>query len=342
MGYLDQEMIEMNRPISILLLSLCLTSCYKPYVKDYDWSGVYIAYQYDLRSLVVGEGMSFDFGAVLGGVIENGSDRKVSFVVDDDLVTGRLDAYGGTTAFEGLQNSPSQSYVATALEKAGITRVLPLPHNMYTLSNNSGMTIKKGRHTATVTFKADSLAMLSDPALGANPYYAFAWKITSADADTVLLPKSFQIIAIRLENMFFGCWYHGGESWQVDDATGNEIPGTRTSYPTTIPSSGGTSAVYTLSTADALSCRTDWLHNAAGSLTISLDGDGIAVSGPSVTDLGSSWNKSKLLQDRKIYLNYRYAGTGGRSTVVRDTLSFRNRERDGVNEWQDSNKEHYK
>ena len=332
----------MNRLLTLAASALLLASCYDPYVKDYDWSGVYVAYQYDLRSLVVGEGMSFDFGTVLGGVIENTRDRKVSFEVDDALLTGSLEAYGGTTAFEGLMTSPSQTYVSSAIEKAGITKVMPVPGSMYSLSSDGMMTITRGSHTATVTFKADSLALLSDPAAGAAPYYAFAWKITSADADTVMVSKSFQIIALRLENLFFGNWYHGGESWQIDDATGAEIPSSRTVYPTSIPSAGGTSAVYALTTKDAYSCTTDYLHNSSGSLTISLAGKGVSVSGTGVTDLGSSWNDSKLLQGRKIYLNYKYASGGGRSTVVRDTLTFRNRERDGVNEWQDANKEHYK
>ncbi|MBR1868974.1 MAG: DUF1735 domain-containing protein [Bacteroidales bacterium] len=331
------------KKITILAVSaVLLASCYDPYVKDYDTSGIYVAYQYDLRSLVVGEGMSFKFGTVLGGVIDNTVDRKVSFAVDDALLTGSLEAYGGTTAFEGLMTSPSQTYVSSAIEKAGITKVLPLPGNMYSLSSDGEMTIAKGSHTASVTFTADSLALLSDPAVGAAPKYAFAWKITSADADTVLLYKSFQVIALRLENLFFGNWYHGGESWQIDDATGMEVPSSRVVYPTSIPSAGGTSAVYALTTRDAYSCKTDYFHNSAGSLTVSLVGKGVSVSGAGVTDLGSSWNDAKLLQGRKIYLNYKYSSGGGRSTVVCDTLSFRNRERDGVNEWQDADKEHYK
>ena len=56
--------------VSALCL-MSLTSCYEDYVKDYDYSGVYLAYQYDLRSFVVGEGMQFKIGAVLDGVIES-------------------------------------------------------------------------------------------------------------------------------------------------------------------------------------------------------------------------------------------------------------------------------
>lgn len=49
----------MKRIFAALLATALLTGCYEKYVKDYDYSGVYIAYQYDLRTFVVGEGMKF-------------------------------------------------------------------------------------------------------------------------------------------------------------------------------------------------------------------------------------------------------------------------------------------
>ena len=51
--------------------------------------------------------------------------------------------------------------------------------------------------------------------------------------------------------------------------------------------------------------------------------------------------RSKLLQDRKIALKYKYE-KDGLVYHATDTLTFRNRIRDGVNEWQDENQEHYK
>jgi hypothetical protein len=55
----------------------------------------------------------------------------------------------------------------------------------------------------------------------------------------------------------------------------------------------------------------------------------------------SRFNRATLLQDRKIFLAYKYE-KGGNVYHARDTLTFRNRIRDGVNEWQDENPEHYK
>ena len=55
----------------------------------------------------------------------------------------------------------------------------------------------------------------------------------------------------------------------------------------------------------------------------------------------SRFVRSKLLQDRKIILSYKYQ-SGSDTVHARDTLTFRNRIRDGVNEWQDENPQHYK
>ena len=54
----------------------------------------------------------------------------------------------------------------------------------------------------------------------------------------------------------------------------------------------------------------------------------------------SMFLRSKLLQDRKIALKYKYE-KDGLVYHATDTLTFRNRIRDGVNEWQDENPEHY-
>jgi hypothetical protein len=321
----------MKKFLYLAITAMLLTGCYEPYVKDYDWSGVYIAYQYDLRSLVVGEGMKFKVGAVLGGVINNNKDRYVDFVVDNALITDSLTAFGGTTAMDGMKLTPSQNYVSLAISKAGITSLTPVPSNLYSLSASDRIIISKGNHTGTMTFKADSLAFISDPNAGHNPYYAIAWRITSADADVVINEKSFGIIALRLENMFFGSWYHGGKS-VVKNASG--IEQSSDVYPTTIPSGDGTPKVYCLTTSGAFTCSTNYFHNKAGSMTIGMDGKKVTVSGPGIVDLGCDWNKESHIQNRKIFLNYKYGNEFGGFTEVTDTLTFRNRERDGVNEWQ--------
>ena len=82
-------------------------------------------------------------------------------------------------------------------------------------------------------------------------------------------------------------------------------------------------------------------------MKVTLDGMNVTISsvaGSTVTilpDGASTFNRSKLLQNRKIFLNYMYLNADGTTSYAKDTLTFRNRIRDGVNEWQDENPSNY-
>ena len=83
------------------------------------------------------------------------------------------------------------------------------------------------------------------------------------------------------------------------------------------------------------------MDGSSGEMLLSFNGDNITVSSTdgSVSGTGS-FNGAELLQDRKLTLNYTVTTATGRKEV-KDILSFRNRIRDGVNEWQDENPAHY-
>ena len=331
-----------------LLTLVSLTGCYEDYVRDYDYSGVYVAYQYDLRTFVVGEGMEFKVGAVLGGVISNNKDREVWYAFDDNLVTSDLRQFvpaaeGPFTAFTEMSGTTSvgavsQDYVKTAIASSGITSLTPLPSDAVKVPEGNCIRIARGKHTGTITVKADSLAFLSLPNAGPEPYYAIGFRITSANVDTVLRSKSYEVIALRYENMLFGNWYHNGKT-EIYDAGGN-LQETR-AYHKEI-NSDDLCVLRTIAPDTVQADKTGYL---AGQLNITLKDGALSLSdaagGPAVTDLGSSYNGARLLQDRKLYLNYSFTDAAGLRNVVTDTLSFRNRIRDGVNEWQDENSEHY-
>ena len=131
------------------------------------------------------------------------------------------------------------------------------------------MTVPRGRHTGTITVRAYSAAFLADAQAGSKPYYAFGFRITSADADTILLSKSFEVIAVRYENMLFGNYYHGGTT-SVVDATGTVL--SSEVYPTTVPSDEGTHGVYTLTTVAPDALTTNFRGTQEGSLRLTLDG----------------------------------------------------------------------
>ena len=320
-------MNNMKKIIFLFLSALMLlTGCYPDYVRDYDeGTGVYTAYQYDLRSFVMGENESFDFTVALGGVISNDRDRKVKVVLDNSLLTSDLAQlapeknYPSFTALNAILGAGSfgnicQKYVTDDVKAAGITALAPLPESYYKVSGLDAMTIKKGRHTAAVTIKATDF-IKEDPKVFA-PYYALAFRIESADADHLDPEKSFEVIVVRCENKFFGDW----------------------------KSTSGT-AVYTMNTKDDRSLYVTGLAPAKLVFTFN-DDNTVSVSSadPSLTIAAgatASFNGAKLLQDRVINVSFDYTYQGQTQTV-NEEMKFQSRVRDGVLEWQDENPENYK
>ena len=83
-------------------------------MKNTQWiikHAAYVAYQYDLRTFVIGEGMKFNFTVALGGVVKNTHDRSVQVVIDDALLTDDLSGFSEKatapfTALDGLLGEP--------------------------------------------------------------------------------------------------------------------------------------------------------------------------------------------------------------------------------------------
>lgn len=318
------------KKIYFLLALVMLVSCYDDYIEDFDYNAVYFAQQTNVRTFVVGEGMQIKVGVALGGVRENTFNREVGFILDNNLLTNEI----LTTMKTGV--SHIKDYVSTVPE------LLPLPADYFILSNNSKMIIPKGDHKGVITVKADSAKFLADAkTLVAN--YALPFYITESDTDSILSAKRYSVIGLRYENMLFGNYWHGGVT-VVKDASGNVVETIK--YYTAIPSPE--SKVMKLQTVAPHSLVTNRISDGAGSFKITLDGNNIQVSqadGSNIEvlpDGESKFNRAKLLQDRKIYLKYKYDNADGTTSYATDTLTFRNRIRDGVNEWQDENPENYK
>ncbi len=319
----------MKKIFFALFLALAFSSCYEDYIKDFDYSSIYFPYQTNVRTVVVGEGMKIEVGTTLGGVMENVRDRKVDFVLDNSLIT---------PAILNLMQSSPLAYIKDNV--ADLTSLTPMPADYYSISSNS-ITIKKGQHVGTVVIRPDSVKFLSDPAT-LKSQYVLPFLITNADADSVLTAKKYAIIGLRYENMLFGNYYHGGVT-TVKDATGAVVSTIK--YYTTIPQPDG--MVWSLKTIAPDQLVTNAISNGSGSFKLTLNGSDIAVSkaDDSTVDVqpngASTFNRSKLLQDRKIILNYKFDNADGTTSYAQDTLTFRNRIRDGINEWQDENPSHY-
>ena len=320
----------MKKILSLLMLTLIMVSCYDDYIKDFKYNTVYFPYQRNVRTFVVGEGMKIKIGVDLGGVMENTRDRNVDFILDNSLITPDQLA----------KMQAGDAYIKNSV--TNVTTLLPLPSNYYTLSNSSKMVIKAGEHMGSIEMKADSAVFLSDAAT-INAGYVIPLYITAADVDSIIELKRYAIIGLKYENMLFGNYYHGGVTY-VKDVSGTTIDTIK--YYTTIP----TANYWALTTEAPNALSVQGYSNVSSTkdeLILTLNGTNIAVSNANGSTFTyqpegtSTFNRSKLLQDRKIYLNYKYVNATGNTCYATDTLTFRNRIRDGVNEWQDENPLHY-
>ncbi|WP_025761221.1 DUF1735 domain-containing protein [Dyadobacter tibetensis] len=318
--------------IKILVLFLAigsLTSCYKDYIDDFDFSAIYFSYQTNVRTFVVGEGMKIKVGAALSGVRDNRQDRIVNFKLENSLITDEI----LTAMKNGL------GYIKDAV--APVDKLKPMPSQYFTISDASQMIIRKGEYMGAVEIKADSAAFLRDLET-INPVYALPFYIQSADADSVLGAKRYAVIALKYENMLFGNYYHGGVT-VVKDSTGKIV---RTvNYFTTIPVPESKMMALKTIAPDAL--VTNRISDQSGAMKLTLKGGDVLISGVEGSgtevqpDGASTYNRARLLQDRRIYLSYKFKNQDGTTSFAKDTLTFRNRIRDGVNEWQDENPENY-
>lgn len=332
-GIKHLKMNVMKKIFITLFILIGLSSCYDDYLKDYYYNSVYFPYQINVRTFVVGEGMKIQIGVQLGGVRVNTFDRIVNYQLDNSLLTNEI-------------LSAMKSAVPHIAEPmSGVTELKILPQNYYTLTDNNKFVIKKGSHSGVITLYADSLAFLSDESTHI-PTYVLPFRITNADADTVLISKNYAVIGLKYENMLFGNYWHGGITVERD-AQGNIV--NTINYPTTIPSPD--SRAWILTTISPNSLVANGVSNISNSpkpeLQITLNGKNITIS--SVSDATyqvepdgvSIYNQAKLLQDRKMFLSYKYLNNSGNWCYATDTLTFRNRLRDGVNEWQDENPANY-
>jgi|WetSurMetagenome_2_1015567.scaffolds.fasta_scaffold00330_18 hypothetical protein len=333
----------MKKILALLVLSVAMVSCYEEYILDYPYTGVYFYLQQDVRTFVVGEGMKFKVGVTMGGVSDNTIDRNISFSLDNSLITA--------ARLAGMKIA-SQTYIKNATLPVAAFELLPTTH--YTLSNNTTMTIPAGLYTGTINVKADSVAFLNDSVKTKYSTYVLPFRITDApEIDSILPAKNYNVVGTMFENMLFGNYWHGGSA--IVNRASNPNPFQRADtlikYYTTIPVAENRIWTLTTSSPQVLSCNGYYsatVTAGANHMNLVLKGTKLYVSDGTTTVQNFSqngectFNKAKLLQDRKIFLKYKYTdATSGFTYNCTDTLTFRNRIRDGINEWQDENPSHY-
>ena len=103
-----------TRIFILAFAAVCAVSCYDDYVGDYSRTACGFANPTDVRSVVVGEGMTFSTGIALGGTIDNAEDRRIDVGVDYSLV--------GSETYSLLKNH-TFAYIASLSSDALKSRI---------------------------------------------------------------------------------------------------------------------------------------------------------------------------------------------------------------------------
>ena len=136
------KQIKLFSILTIGILSVMISSCRNQDVEfpDFDYSTVYFAYQYPVRTIVLGEDLydtsldnqhKFEIYATMGGVYSNDKQITIDIAVDNSLTNNMFFSAGNP--------------------------VMPMPANYYTLAANQIKLDKNFREQSEFNFPRHSL-----------------------------------------------------------------------------------------------------------------------------------------------------------------------------------------
>jgi hypothetical protein len=279
----------------ILALILFATACeYDDFVTDYDYSAIYFAHDQIDRSIIENEYNYIQVGVVLGGKIANEKEEWVSYHLNNDTV-----------------------------ESLGYT---VLPEEYYTIENSlegkdaNTFYIPKGDMLGMVKVSLNNDFLNDTVALAGQ--YALGFELdNNTSVDTLLEGKTCALITIKFIASQEGVYYHSGIATAIDTAVQyieKTWDLTTVGVGETVLETTGLAAY----TGNAYKCR------------IKVNDDNTVVLEPiegafEFTDSGQSTYDPET---RTFYLKYNYIDNEIEYSSV-DTLIFRNRVVDGINQW---------
>ncbi|MCP4312689.1 MAG: DUF1735 domain-containing protein [Bacteroidetes bacterium] len=295
----------MRKLLYIIIAMLTLTSCkdyfYDDYTKDFEYTAVYFPHQTLERTFVYGEFDHIQLAVQMGGRRENTSSEWVSYEIDNTI-------------------------------QADSTLTL-LPESYYTLSNDQQFEILPGDLGGEI-----SLTVTEDFFNTADTInYYIPFSLTATSLDTILEAKTTMILTLKVEAAKFGHYYHNGVL-RIDSVSGaDSVIRYHQEEPVTNAVNNWELTTLTHDTlisngiADQKSAGTNY------SFKLSVNEDntvGILANNASLWQVAPNSVSSYEPERREFYLNYKYQDADGNSYTVSDTLIFRNRVLDGLNQWQ--------
>jgi hypothetical protein len=297
---------KMKKLFIILIATILFTGCYDEFRLDHTFSSVAFS-SADGGSNIVGvmhrtvvknEGLKLDIGINLTGIIENKEERWAEFAVDPGLMA------------------------ADEIKNAGYEL---MPSDYYTFSGTKFI-INPGSILGKVTLTLDSAKFVNDPK-ALNHVYALPLILTSTSEDSINANLNSKIIVIKYINHFEGFYDQTGTMTEFD-VNGNQI------------SSSSLDNVLTFTTLSLDSVITDGMFNMTGKeyeMKIIPNADNSVyianTSGSAKNSITPDGNNTYDASTSTFNLNYKVTSSTGAYKKVSATLKWRNRIRDGINEW---------
>jgi len=289
--------------MSCLLVAILVFGCeeYDEYKYDFQHTAVYFPQegQEQTRSFIVNEDRTIQVGVELGGRRENTTRETVTYVLDSGMVD------------------------------TAVGQVM-LPSSYYEIANGGEFVIPAGSFqglleiTIDTAFYHDTLALSGD--------YVLPFRLTETSADSILASRDSLVLHVTYEAEVFGHYYHNGVTYI--DSGGSRID--TIAYHQEEPVDKAVNN-WQLQTIGPYALQTNGIGYVLDEpMTIMVDrGHNVSVmtnaaSGISITESGSCRYDATA---RKLYLEYEFENTDGHQCHALDTLIFRNRLLDGVNQW---------
>ena len=301
----------MKNLLIIVCLACVLTSCYDEFRVDNPTSSVAFSAADGgsgtvgvlHRSVVKDEGLKLEAGIFLTGILDNKQERWADFVIDQSLMDN------------------------AAIKKLGYEL---MPASYYTLSNPSRFIIKSGETLGKVTIVLDSIKFLSDPK-ATKHIYAIPFRLTATSEDSILATQNTKIIVIKYINHYAGFYDQTSTvtSFSADGVQKSKlnVKNVLTFTTLSIDSVVANGMINMINTTKNSTYEMKLVVNSDKSVKISNTAASVAN-----TIVATGINTYDPLTST-FSLNYKVVATDGSYWTAAATLVWRNRIRDGINEW---------
>ena len=328
------KQIKLFSILTIGILSVMISSCRNQDVEfpDFDYSTVYFAYQYPVRTIVLGEDLydtsldnqhKFEIYATMGGVYSNDKQITIDIAVDNSLTNNMFFSAGNP--------------------------VMPMPANYYTLAANQikldknfqgavGVQLSEAffadknslKNTYVVPLKMTNVNN-ADSILSGNPKYSGALRGNPADWD--VLPKDFVLYCVKFINQWHANYLRRGvdqitingtsktvvrhKQYVENDELSNLISASLMSneFPVSVENAEGVKQTCTLLLT----------FDSSNKITVSTTTEGYTATG-SGTFVPKGEKNSWGNKDRDVvYLNYNITSNSGVVYATKDTLVVQGR-----------------